>query len=96
MKNSGQSFEEESGRSMFGDPTRRVMTNFMAFSVADFFPSKCSRWINSVQGLIHRLMEGFRTLDSFLDQVVEEQKAVLLKSGAGSEMKDFAGILLGL
>ncbi|PON96770.1 Cytochrome P450, E-class, group I [Trema orientale] len=92
----GQSFEEENGGSTFGEITRRVMTDFMAFSVADFFPGKYGRWIDVVRGFMGRLNESFRALDTFFDQVVAEHKTVLNNDHNGSGRKDFAGILLGL
>ena len=92
----GQSFEDENGESRFGELTRRVMTDFMAFSVGDFFPSKYLKWIDVVTGLIGRLTASFRALDSFFDQVVEEHKAALDADHKGSGRKDFTGIILGL
>ncbi|PON72326.1 Cytochrome P450, E-class, group I [Parasponia andersonii] len=93
----GQRFEEENGRSSFGDISRRVMTDFMAFSVRDFFPNKYLRWIDVATGLIGRLTASFRALDTFFDQVLEEHKAVINSTDHnGSGLKDFVGILLGL
>ncbi|PON72327.1 Cytochrome P450, E-class, group I, partial [Parasponia andersonii] len=92
----GQSFEDEDGESRFGELTRRVMTDFTAFSVGDFFPNKYMKWIDLVTGLLGRLKASFRALDAFFDQVVEEHKAVLENDHNGSGRKDFSGILLGL
>ncbi|XP_062114932.1 phenylacetaldehyde oxime monooxygenase CYP71AN24-like [Humulus lupulus] len=92
----GQSFEEENGQSKFGELTRKVMEDFAAFSVADFFPSKYLRWIDVVTGFTGRLTRRFKALDTFFEQLVQEHKEVLNSDHSESGRKDFAGILLGL
>ncbi|KAF4367975.1 hypothetical protein F8388_002586 [Cannabis sativa] len=44
------SFVEENGRSKFGELTRKVMEDFEAFSLGDFFPRKYLSWIDVVTG----------------------------------------------
>lgn len=86
----GQRFEEKNGESSFGDLTRRVMIDFMAFSVADFFPKLW--WIDVLRGFMGRLNKSFREFDTFFDKVLEERKAV----HRDADSKDFVDILLGL
>ncbi|GMN56909.1 hypothetical protein TIFTF001_026025 [Ficus carica] len=90
----GRRFEDENGESRFGELTRKVMIDFMAFSVGDYFPKFW--WIDVLRGFIGRLNKSFRELDTFFDQILEERKAKM-KNGNGAHMKeDFVDILLRL
>ncbi|XP_062115448.1 phenylacetaldehyde oxime monooxygenase CYP71AN24-like [Humulus lupulus] len=92
----GQRFEDENGQNVFGELSKKVLEDFVAFSAADFFPSKYLRWIDVVTGFKGRLNRRFQELDTFFQQLVQEHKDVLKSDHNGSGRKDFAGILLGL
>ncbi|KAE8124338.1 hypothetical protein FH972_019236 [Carpinus fangiana] len=67
----GQKFEEENGKSRFGQLSRRVlMVLFVAFCFGDFFPS--FGWIDVLTGNIPSMKANFRELDAFFDKVIEE------------------------
>ena len=87
----GQRFEEETGQSMFGELSRKLLRQLVAFSLADFFPSL--RWIDVARGFIARLNAISREFDSFFDKVIEEHER---RDIGGSDVKDFLDILLRL
>ena len=87
----GQRFEDETGRSTFGELSRKLMRQLVAFSLADFFPSL--RWIDVARGFIARLNAISREFNSFFDKVIEEHKR---RDVGGSDGKDFLDILLRL
>jgi hypothetical protein len=68
----GQKFEEENGKSKFGQLSRRVMVLFVAFCFGDFFPSL--GWIDVLTGIIPRMTATMRGFDSLFDQMIEEYK----------------------
>lgn len=92
----GQSIGElEDGQSRFGGLTKRFMSQFVEFSIGDFFPRL--KWIDVVRGFVGRLNSTFVEIDSFFDKVIEQHEAALLKSDhdCGSDSnKDFVNILL--
>ncbi|XP_022137055.1 cytochrome P450 71A1-like [Momordica charantia] len=91
----GEKFEDENGKSRFGDTSRRVMVLITAFCFADFFPALW--WIDVVRGFNGELKKWFTTLDAFLSKVVEEHKAKMRAGGESDESKkDFVGIMLQL
>ncbi|KAI5329712.1 PREDICTED: cytochrome [Prunus dulcis] len=70
-----------------------MMEQLSAFSLGDYFPYL--GWIDLLTGLILRLKATFGALDSLLDQVVEEHKAVEIESHQHQSFKkDFVDILL--
>ena len=90
----GHCFEQEDGSSRFGELGRRLLVQFVEFSVGDFFP--CMRWIDVLRGFIGSLKATFEELDAFFDEVVEEHKARLESDCDNSHTKDFVDILLQL
>lgn len=89
----GRKFEDKNGKSKFGKLARRMMEQLSAFSLGDYFPYL--GWIDLLTGLILRLKATFGALDSLLDQVVEEHKAVEIESHQHQSLKkDFVDILL--
>jgi cytochrome P450 len=89
----GQKFEEENGKSRFGQLSRRIMVLFVAFSFGDFFPSL--GWIDVLTGLIPSLKAAFRELDAFFDQVIEEHETKKSDDHQPNKL-DFVDILLRL
>ncbi|XP_024025594.1 cytochrome P450 71A1-like [Morus notabilis] len=93
----GRNFADQDGPSRFGELSRKIVENMVAFSVGDFFPSLT--WLDNLTGLIGRLNLMFKEVDTFFDEVIEEHRAVLLEGGddiGGSNIKDFVDILLGV
>ncbi|XP_062114933.1 phenylacetaldehyde oxime monooxygenase CYP71AN24-like [Humulus lupulus] len=90
----GQRVEDENGQSRFGELSRKIMVDFMAFSVGDFFPFL--RWVDVLRGLNGRFTASSKALDSFFDKVIQEHKAVMKSNdGSGQNLKDdFVDILL--
>ena len=89
----GQKFEEEDGKSKFGQLSRRVMLIFTAFCFGDFFPSL--GWVDVLTGVIPNMKALFKELDAFFDQVVEEHKTMKSEDGQANK-RDFVAILLKL
>jgi len=88
-----QKFEEENGKSKFGQLSRSVMVLFAAFCFRDFFPSL--GWIDVLTGIILNMTAAFRGLDAIFDQVIEEHK--IEKSDDDQPKRlDFLDILLRL
>ncbi|EXB50951.1 Cytochrome P450 71A1 [Morus notabilis] len=101
----GESYDtEEGGGSRLGELGRRLMVQFLAFSVADFFPSL--RWIDVLRGFIASLKSTSTALDAFYSKVIEERVARFTTSSSDHEQyghgsntsipKDFVHILLQL
>ncbi|KAH7528355.1 hypothetical protein FEM48_Zijuj05G0063800 [Ziziphus jujuba var. spinosa] len=88
----GKSFMEEDGRSKIGELTRKIMVQFVEFSVGDFFPSLS--WIDVLRGFIGSLKETSRACNLVFDQVIDEHKAALESDCGFSGMKTFVDILL--
>ncbi|PON96772.1 Cytochrome P450, E-class, group I, partial [Trema orientale] len=84
----------QSGRgSWYGELSRRMLVQFMSFSVGDYFPYL--KWVDFIRGFTARLKSTSKELDTFSDQVVEERKAIMrLGSSTDHDMKDFVDILL--
>ncbi|XP_010092319.2 cytochrome P450 71A1, partial [Morus notabilis] len=86
----GENYDtEEGGGSRLGELGRKALVQFLAFSVADFFPSL--RWIDVLRGFIASLKSTSRALDAIYSEVIEEHKAIFTSSP-----KDFVDILLQL
>ncbi|XP_022137053.1 cytochrome P450 71A1-like isoform X2 [Momordica charantia] len=91
----GDKFEDENGKSRFGDISRRAMVIITAFCFADFLPALW--WIDVVRGFDGELKKCFTTLDAFLSKVVEEHMAKMRAGGESDESKkDFMDIMLQL
>ncbi|PON43841.1 Cytochrome P450, E-class, group I, partial [Trema orientale] len=90
----GQRVEDENGRSWFGELSRQIMIDLMAFSMGDFYPSL--RWVDVLRGFVGRLNSNFRAVDTFLDQIIEERRAATKSDVDGTEnvKADFVDILL--
>ncbi|XVF77759.1 hypothetical protein PTKIN_Ptkin14bG0072600 [Pterospermum kingtungense] len=87
--------EEENSHNNFGELARRVMVLFMSFCVGDMFPYL--RWVDVLTGYIPSLKALSAELDTFLDQIIEEHRA--LKSTheeVTNSKKDFLSIILQL
>jgi cytochrome P450 len=89
----GRKFEEENGKSKFGELSRRIMVLFVAFSFGDFFPS--FGWIDVLTGLIPSLKAISRELDALFDRVIEEHKTQNSDDDQPNKL-DFVEILLRL
>ncbi|XP_022137054.1 cytochrome P450 71A1-like [Momordica charantia] len=92
----GDKFEDENGKSRFGDISRRVMVLLTAFCFADFFPALW--WIDVVRGFNGELKKCFTTLDAFFSKVVEEHKAKMIGGGelCDESKRDFMDSMLQL
>ncbi|KAL5544066.1 hypothetical protein UlMin_007850 [Ulmus minor] len=89
----GQSYSEENdGGSKYGELSRRMMVDMMAFCFGDFFPSL--KWIDVLIGFTARVRSTAQALDAFSDQVVEEHKTKKSYSGGSTNLEDFVDILL--
>ncbi|KAE8124339.1 hypothetical protein FH972_019237 [Carpinus fangiana] len=89
----GQKFEEESGKSKFGELSRRVMVLFVAFCFGDFFPSL--GWIDVLTGIIPSLKSTVGGLDAIFDQVIGEHEIEKIDDDQPNRL-DFVHILLRL
>lgn len=89
----GRKADKEGGNSKFGELTRTVMVQLTAFSFGDLFPYL--GWMDTLTGLIPRLKATSRTLDSLLDQVIEEHRS-LESDGDRCAQTDFLLALLQL
>ncbi|XP_023520088.1 cytochrome P450 71A1-like [Cucurbita pepo subsp. pepo] len=89
----GKKFEDENGNNRFRDVSRRVIELLSAFCVADFFPA--FGWVDVVRGFIGELKTISRTMDEFLDRVIEEHKTEL-RTGKPDDKRDFLDIMLQL
>jgi hypothetical protein len=87
----GQKFEEESGKSKFGELSRRVMVLFVAFCFGDFFPSL--GWIDVLTRIIPKSTIG--GLDVIFDQVIGEHEIEKIDDDQPNRL-DFVHILLRL
>ncbi|XP_022137679.1 cytochrome P450 71A1-like [Momordica charantia] len=91
----GEKFEDENGKSRFGEVSRRVMVLMAGFCVADFFPG--FRWIDVLRGFIGELKSTFQTLDAFFDEVIEKHREKMMRTDDHqSDVKDFVDIMLQL
>jgi hypothetical protein len=89
----GQKFAEESGKSKFGELSRRVMVLFVAFCFGDFFPSL--GWIDVLTGIIPSLKSTSGGLDAIFDQVIGEHETEKIDDDQPNRL-DFVHILLRL
>ncbi|CAK9327172.1 unnamed protein product [Citrullus colocynthis] len=89
----GEKFEDENGKSRFGDVSRRILVLLAAFCVGDFFPA--FGWVDVVRGFIRELKTTFRILDGFFNKVIEEHRTKM-NVGKSDEGKDFVDIMLQL
>ncbi|KAE8124347.1 hypothetical protein FH972_019245 [Carpinus fangiana] len=89
----GRKFEEENGKSRFGELSRRIMVLFVAFSFGDFFPS--FGWIDVLTGLTPSLKAISRELDALFDRVIEEHQTQNSDDDQSNKL-DFVEILLRL
>ncbi|XP_059444316.1 cytochrome P450 71A1-like [Corylus avellana] len=90
----GQKFEDENGKSRFGELSRRVMVLFVVFCFGDFFPT--FGWIDVLTGNIPSMKATFRELDAFFEQVIEEHKTSENSDNDHLNSLDFVDILLRL
>ncbi|KAF7838251.1 cytochrome P450 71A1-like [Senna tora] len=88
----GHKYEAPHGSSSFGDVARKAMSQFVAFSVGDFFPSL--GWIDYVTGLIPKLKATSGELDAFFEDVIQQHK--MMKRNHEDHRHDFVDILLQL
>ncbi|XP_048330142.2 phenylacetaldehyde oxime monooxygenase CYP71AN24 [Ziziphus jujuba] len=90
----GNKFEEDDGKSKFGELIKRVMIQFTSFSFGDFFPALS--WMDHLTGLISSLKATFGEIDPFLEQVLKDHEAGRGSSSDHSDNKDFVDILFQL
>lgn len=81
------------GGNWSGELSRRMLVQFMSFSVGDFFPY--FKWIDFLRGFIASLKSTSKALDTFSDQVVEEDEAITSLNST-HDAEDFVDILLRL
>ncbi|PPR92663.1 hypothetical protein GOBAR_AA28005 [Gossypium barbadense] len=65
---------EEDGRSKLGELGKRLLILFNSLCVGDMFPYL--RWVDVLTGLIPSMKAVSAELDAFLDQVIQEHKAL--------------------
>lgn len=87
----GEKFEDENGKSRFGELTRKMAKLIVAFSVGDFYPA--FGWVDNITGLIGQLKETSRALDTFLEQFIADHKTKK-KDDTQDDKEDFVDILL--
>ncbi|XVF60190.1 hypothetical protein PTKIN_Ptkin08bG0024500 [Pterospermum kingtungense] len=85
--------EEEEGNSKFAELARSVFVFLMSFCVGDMFPYL--RWLDVLTGFIPNLKALSGQLDTYLDQIIQEHRALKIHNGV-SNNKDFVSILLQL
>ncbi|KAF7838248.1 cytochrome P450 71A1-like [Senna tora] len=94
----GHKYEAPHGSTSFGDVARKAMSQFVALSVGDFFPSL--GWIDYVTGLIPKLKATSGELDAFFEDVIQQHKMMMKNNYEGEpcdyDKKDFVEILLQL
>ncbi|XP_019457306.1 PREDICTED: cytochrome P450 71A1-like [Lupinus angustifolius] len=90
----GQKFDTEDGSGGFGDLGRKMMSQFAAFCVGDYWPSLS--WIDTVSGQTPDFKATLRAFDVFFDKIIAEHKAKMKKNDEQSDKKDFMDILLEL
>ncbi|KAE9588785.1 hypothetical protein Lal_00042279 [Lupinus albus] len=90
----GQRYDTEDGSGSFGDLGRKLMSQFTAFCVGDFWPSLS--WIDTVSGQISNFKATLSAFDVFFDKVIAEHKAKMKRNDEQSDKKDFMDILLQL
>ncbi|RDY08887.1 Cytochrome P450 71A1, partial [Mucuna pruriens] len=93
----GQKYDTPDGSRSFGELGRKMLTQFAAFCVGDFFPS--FGWVDVLTGQISKFKATLSSLDSFFDQIIAEHKAKMKKrdrDGNQSYKKDFVDMLLQL
>ncbi|KAJ4712442.1 Cytochrome P450 [Melia azedarach] len=83
----GRKAEEETGKSNFGELSRRSMVQFTSFAFGDMFPSL--GWLDVVTGLIGRLKATARAFDDLFDQVIEERR-----TSGSDDKQDLLHVLL--
>lgn len=84
----GKKADEES---KFGTISRKLTTQFQAFSFGNVFPFL--DWMDYLTGLIPGAKETFTALDSFFDEVIAEHRNSK-RANDKSDAKDFVDILL--
>jgi len=89
----GQKYDTPDGSSSFGELGRKLLPQFTAFCVGDFFPFL--GWVDVLTGKISKFKATLTSIDGFFDKVIAEHKEKL-RNGIQSEKKDFLDILLQL
>ncbi|KAK8595502.1 hypothetical protein V6N13_016869 [Hibiscus sabdariffa] len=85
--------EEENGWSKFGELVRRILVLFTGFCIGDMFPYL--RWADVLTGYIPSMKAVSAEMDAFLDQVIQEHRA-LESRGQVTQKKDFVSIIMQL
>nr|KYP34808.1 Cytochrome P450 71A1 [Cajanus cajan] len=86
----GQKYDSPDGSRSFGVIRRKLLSQFTAFCVGDFFPSLS--WVDVLTGRIRKLKATLSSLDVFFDQVIAEHKTKMKKKGEDDgqpDKKDF-------
>ncbi|KAI4324104.1 hypothetical protein L6164_023668 [Bauhinia variegata] len=89
----GHKYSTHDGSSNLAELARKLLTQFTAFSVGDFFPSLS--WLDVITGLVGELNTTFQELDAFFDVVIADHKNVK-RNDVSSDKNDFVDILLQL
>ncbi|KAL2321753.1 LOW QUALITY PROTEIN: hypothetical protein Fmac_026132 [Flemingia macrophylla] len=92
----GHKYDAPDGSRSFGEVGRKLLSQFTAFCVGDFFPSL--GWVDVLTGRIRMFKTTLGSIDVFFDQVIAEHKAKMKKGEdeGQSGKKDFMDILLQL
>ncbi|KAK8492863.1 hypothetical protein V6N11_055336 [Hibiscus sabdariffa] len=85
--------EEEDGYSKFGELVKRLLTLFTDFCIGDMFPYL--GWVDVLTGYIPRMKALSAELDAFLDQVIQEHRALESRAQL-THKKDFVSIIMQL
>ncbi|KAK8609475.1 hypothetical protein V6N13_061931 [Hibiscus sabdariffa] len=85
--------EEENGCSKFGELGRRILVLFTGFCIGDMFPYL--RWADVLTGYIPSMKAVSAEMDAFLDQVIQEHRALESRARV-THKKDFVSIIMQL
>ncbi|KAK8609529.1 hypothetical protein V6N13_061977 [Hibiscus sabdariffa] len=85
--------EEEDGCSKFGKLVRRLVVLFTGFCIGDMFPYL--RWADVLTGYIPSMKAVSAEMDAFLDQVIQEHRALESRARV-THKKDFVSIIMQL
>ncbi|KAK8609524.1 hypothetical protein V6N13_061972 [Hibiscus sabdariffa] len=88
-----QKIEEEDGCSKLGELVRRLLVLFTGFCIGDIFPYL--RWADVLTGYIPSMKAVSAEMDAFLDQVIQEHRALESRAQV-THKKDFVSIIMQL
>ncbi|XP_038895708.1 cytochrome P450 71A1-like [Benincasa hispida] len=90
----GKKFEDENGKSKYGEVSRRTIELLSVFCVGDFFPS--FGWVDVIRGVVGEMKLVSKKMDEFYDMVIEEHITKSRSDEANDHKMDFVDIMLQL